>query len=429
LERKLGKYLEKWRKKTGKRPLIIDGPRDVGKTFEVRKLGEQYDSFIEIDLSKHPEFKDVFSDNLNIQNMILNIMTLVPEARFVTARTLIFFDGVQTCEGIFSSLKLWNRDRRYDVILAGEYLTARFDIKAMVAGGTKAFPMGVAEAVEMSPMDFEEFAWAKGINTDVIAALEDCFKNGREVPRAIHNRMMELVREYALTGGMPERVMAHIEGDAEGEEQIAQKLYQQILDDISINCPWEMRKKAERCYLAIPPQLAKKNHKFQYSLLEAGGAARKYEESVKWLEKANLITRTFNLASLDYPARKQEENFRVYPTDIGMLTAGLGEEFKNMLVHGDGLFEALAADMLYKHDHRGECFYNPKCDRIEMEFMLDAGRGYLPLDVKAGRKKNESLKHLIERGGIGYGFKIGEKNVAVNAGQVIDVPIYMLMFL
>lgn len=440
LSRKILNELMLWKEKEKHKSLIIYGARQVGKTFAVREFGKSYDYFVELNFIENPEYKKIFEDALDVDTMKINISTYIPKAHFDDGKTLILLDEIQECGGALQSLKFWTDDGRYDVVATGSALGMNYkqDI---------SYPVGNVEYIDMHSLDFEEFLWANNINDDVLSLLFKCFNNVEKVPTAIHDKMVTLLKQYMVIGGMPEAVQAYVDSkNIKEADEIQRRIYRDYLNDIAHFAPANIRLKAQNCYKSIPIQLTKDNHKFQYGVVEKKATATKFETSIEWLNAAFITKPVFLTKRIEYPMKAyvDETNFRLYTTDIGMLFAGFDFSLKQMILSDGaledkalnimlgtakgGLYEALAADMLIKRGYHDIYFYKDVKSTAELEFLIEYEDGILPIEIKAGRKKANSLNNVLKMDSIIKGYKLSLQNVGC-VDKKITMPLYMLMFL
>ena len=440
LQRKMTAELNAWKADVKKKSLMIRGARQVGKTYIVRQFGMSYQSFVELNFIEHPEYKTIFSGDLNPDTLITNISAYIPSANLIPGETLILLDEIQECAEALTSLKFWTGDRRYDIIATGSTLGVDFK-------EGNSFPVGYVKTIEMDSLDFEEFLWALGINDQVIATLRECYLQRKEVPAALHSRLLYYMKEYMVVGGMPEAVQIFTETrDIKKTDEIQRQIYSDYISNIAHYAPPEIKIRTERCYRSIPLQLAKENHKFQYKVVEKGSTATKYETCLDWLEKAYMTIPVHHISALDFPLEsfQEEDYFRIYPTDIGLLIAAYPFMVKGALLEEQsmegkplnlsigsakgGLYEALAADLLRKRGYRDLYFLKDQKSTREIEFFITNEDGIIPVEIKAGRNKANSLGHILENPLVPYGYKMSSQNVGVS-GKRITLPLYMLMFI
>lgn len=434
LRRKVSGELFAWADSDEKKCLLLRGARQVGKTYVADYLGsKRFSRYIRVNFLESPGLKAVFSGNLDINTLLLNFSLYMPGAEFVPGETLLLLDEIQECPEAVTSLKFWAQDGRFKVIATGSMLG--IDYKR-----PSSYPVGSIRYVDMWALDFEEFLWAAGIPEAAIEILRGHFETCSEVPEALHVRIFQLLRAYAAIGGMPEAVTAFFEANSAAA---ADKKQREILNgyryDIAHYASPKIKLKAEKCYFSIPDQLAKDNHKFQYSIVEKGSAARKFGTSLDWLRGACLTIPCWNVKNIEFPlsARTDSTNFRLYPSDIGLLSGMHEYALKARLMQEEkgsswqakgGIYEALTADLLSKNKNRELYFRKNEQSTFEIEFLLTKEDGIIPVEVKAGRSRSRSLDNLLERREIPYGYKLVYGN-AGRVGKKITLPIYMAMFL
>ena len=444
LRRKILSDLLQW-KRTDHKSLIITGQRQIGKTYIIDEVfSKEYKSYIRFNFVKEPRAKEVFSGNLDIDTLISNISFEKPDSVFLPGNTLIFLDEIQDCPSALESLKFWTEDKRYDVIAAGSALSLSYS-ETMTG---ISYPVGNVTTLQMHSLDFEEFLWAIGIQPSSIDALRNSFDTLSKVSPTIDNRMWEYLRLYMVIGGMPAAVNSYI---ANHNIADVHNTLLSLLDDyrnhIAIYANPDIRIKAQKCYDSIPIQLGKDNHKFQYSIVEQKSTATKFGSSIDWLVQQHLVMKVTGLKRIAYPFESftDDSNFRIYPTDIGMLIAMYDISLKTTLVSDNtlespatglilgtakgGLFEALAADILYKNGYNKLFFYKHEKNTSEIEFLIIRSDSICPIEIKAGRKKANSLTNILENNSsIKVGYKMASKNIG-QSGKMITLPLYMLMFL
>ena len=432
LKRKALDYLKKWKDSERRLSLIINGPRQIGKTFIVREFAKEYDSYIEVNFIKNPSLIEYFKGDLDT-NTLINGLSFAGVGSFIPYKTLILLDEIQTCPEAITSLKFWSEDDRYDVIATGSALGMRYNISS--------YPVGYIEYYDMHPLDFEEFLWANDINEDQIQLLKKYFSEKRSVPDPINKKMMDLLRLYMVLGGMPEILDNYFKDrDLLKADDRQRTIYRDYINDIAIYADPNIKIKAEACFKSIPNQLSKTNHKFQYKTVEYKGNARKFSSSIDWLYNAGFIIPAYNVSLLSYPLEGYEiaDNFRIYNTDIGMLMAYFPFELKTAILKSDdnylilktvkgALYEALIADFISKKDHPKTYFYKPD-DNLEIEFIWENKDGIIPIEVKAGRKNTRSLDKVLELDDIPYAYKLADQNIGVS-GKKITLPLWMMMFI
>lgn len=434
LKRKITDRLNEWKKSTDKKCLVIQGARQVGKTYVVDYFGRNnYSEFISINFKESPSAIDIFSGDLDVDSLIMSIRFRFPDKKIIPGETLFFFDEIQECPEAITSLKFWSIDNRYDVIASGSLLGIDYRRPS-------SYPVGYVEYIKMYGLDFEEFLWAKGIDQSMIDFLQKHFIDRTVISDAINNKMMGLLREYIATGGMPEVVDKYINTTDFKEVDLIQR---QILTgykyDIAHYALAEEKIKAEKCYLSLSKQLLdKENHKFQYKEVEAGGRAQKYYTSLEWLVSADVIqlSRIVTDIRYDLDDYTKNENFRAYTTDLSLLIAMKDYSIKQHIIENTlmantkgGLYECFIADVLIKKE-LPIFFYRNDTTKKELDFIIQKDGKVLPIEVKSGNTKASSLKWAMEKyNDIESAYKFVDGNVGVDENGIITMPLYMAMFI
>ena len=430
LRRKITDRLLEWKNTKDKECLLVKGARQIGKTFIIEDFARKhYKYFVEINFEQRPEMKSVFDGNLSVPELIQRISLFVPDARFVPHETLLFLDEIQSCPQARTSLKFWAIDNQYDVIASGSLLGINYK-------EVSSYPVGYERQIDMYSLDFEEFLWALGVNEDLIADLRRHFEANQSVDWLIHDKMMDYLRKYLVIGGMPAVVNKFLETNnfnVVHEEQT--KILAAYMNDIAKYAPTADKPKARNCYLSIPAQLAKENTKFQYSVVEKKGTARKFANSLDWLRDANLVAFCHNVSTIEFPlaAYAKPEQFRIYVTDIGLLVAMYGFEMKRAIIDDTlagpakgGVYENLVADFLLKKG-LPLYYYCKENNSLEVDFIIERNAKPLPIEVKAKRGSSTSFDTVLNSPNIEQGYKLGSGNLGAE-GKKTTLPLFMAMF-
>ncbi len=431
LKRKFYDKLLEWKNNHKQTCLLVKGARQIGKTFIIDLFGrENYESYIYINFIEMPQTKDIFSGELTADEIYKLLTLVMPEVKYIEHNTLLFLDEIQECPQARTALKFLAIDGRFDVIASGSLLGISYK-------EVTSIPVGYEEQVEMYSLDFEEFLWAVGYDNKKILSLREYFDKKEKVPDVIHEKMMSLLREYVVIGGMPAVVNRYIEMHHFGEVQnMQQMILDSYFDDISKYASNTEKPKVKNAYLSIPKQLAKENKKFQFSVVEKKATARKYENSIEWLRDASLARMVYNVSAPDFPltAYEKDNQYKLYISDIGLLTALYGFDMKKAVIDNTvkgnvkgGIYENLVLDILSKSSHKLH-YYRTDNGSVEIEFLITKDAQIIPIEVKAGNGSTISLNTLLEKTDIPYGYKLISGNVGVN-GKKIVMPLYMAMFI
>ena len=391
---------------------------------------DKYKCFIEINFEERPELKNIFDGNLDVNNLIRKISLHLENVSFTPGETLIFLDEIQSCPQARTSLKFWAEDARFDVIASGSLLGINYK-------EVSSFPVGYERQVEMHSLDFEEFLWARGVPDEIIVDLKKHFDERLPVEKTVNDKMESFMREFMVIGGMPAVVNVFLETNNYGEvHKMQMMILDAYLNDIAKYAPTKDKPKARNCYLSIPRQLSKENTKFVYGLVEKGGTARKYANSLDWLRDSNIVRYCYNVVPPTFPlvAYVRQEQFRIYANDIGLLVAMFGFEMKAAIVNDTlvgaikgGIYENLIADFLLKKNI--PLFYFKRDDSSsEIEFLLEKESSVVPIEVKSNKGSTSSLDSLLKKEDVKIGYKIMNCNLGKNEKK-ITMPHYMAMFL
>lgn len=430
LERKIYQSLIEWKNKFDKMCLVVKGARQVGKTFIIDRFAhENYENYIYMNFDENPGYKAIFDGDLDIENLIKQISLRVPNVNIIPNKTIIFLDEIQNCPNARTALKFLALDKRFDVIASGSLLGINYKEVA-------SFPVGYTEQIEMYSLDFEEFLWANGVLPESIADIKEYFDKKEVVPVAMHERMINLFKEYIVIGGMPRVVNDFVKNhNFANVLKIQRAIINDYEDDISKYAEGAEKTKARACFLSIPKHLAKDYKKFRYSLVMPSGSSRKYEGSLMWLYDAGIINFCHNLEIPQLPleGNAKSEVFKVYMRDTGLLLAMLDDGSQEDIIDGNlgiykgAIYENVIADILAKKGKK--LYYFEYNSTLEVDFFIRYEKMVMAIEVKsAGNSKSKSLETVMDK----YQVKKGIKLAPSNYGKKNDIdifPIYMAMFL
>ena len=441
LKRKFSEFLLGWKKRHGAECLLVKGARQIGKTFTIDRFGrEHYESYLCLNFITNPEHREIFRGSLEAGEIFKRLTLAFQDFRLVPGKTLLFFDEIQNCPAARTAFKPLALDGRADVIGSGSLLGMTFldgDRQLQKERREASVPVGYERQATMHSLDFEEFLWALGYREDAVGILREAFEKGTALPAAGNARMMELYREYIAVGGMPQVVVRFREENsfsvAYGEQR---KIIDANLDDIAKYAPTAEKPKIRACYLSIPGQLARENAKFKYAAVEHGGSARKFGASVDWLRESSLAVTCHNVESPSVPlaAYRKGECFKLFAGDIGILAGMMGFEVKERIVRDTlagpakgGIYENAVLCALVRRGYE-PCYYLPKSNLAEIDFLVERDGAVVPIEVKAGNGPSASFDRMLERKDVAVGYKFVNGNVG-RAGKKVTLPHYMAMFL
>jgi len=425
------------------------GIRQCGKTFIVQHFAEaNYKTVIYVNFIKQPERINVFLGSKDVNDILLNLSAQIPDTTFSPGDTCFIFDEIQECPEARTSLKFFKEDGRFDVIATGSLLGVQGygnelkkqhrKLTGNKESGINSVPVGYEYIIEMYPLDFEEFLWANGIKSEVIAVLSKCYREETPVPDGIHVAMKKLLNLYVAVGGLPEAINTFLKTNNMNE---VSRTYQSILkeyrDDMVKYAPDKDKPHIRECFNSIPKQLAKENKKFQYSKVRPAGRGEMYAGSLQWLEDAGVICRCYNtdITGLPMEGNARDNVFKVYMSDIGLLTEMLGEGTRADILQGNlggfkgAIYENLMADTLHKKAQK--LYYFQKDSGLELDFLVRMNGECVPLEVKAKTSKSKSAKTVLnhpEKYHVRQLIKFGDYNIGRD-DKLLTLPNYLQFLL
>lgn len=435
LKRKIESRLTEWKNTPGRKPLIIKGCRQCGKTFSVLDFARKhYTHVVYLNFFENPDYASIFSGSLEVDNIIMMLSALLGgEAVFKAGETVLVLDEIQECPEARTALKFFRTDGRFDVIGTGSLLGVKGYGKE-----PRSVPVGSETIIDMYPLDFEEFLWANSISEQLVDMLQGCLENETPVPEALHNRMRQLLLQYAVVGGMPDAVQTFVDTKQMDEVlSIQRDIVRSYEDDMVKYAEKKDKSNIRECFQSIPRQLAKENKKFQYSVVKKGSTAAKYAGSLQWIEDAGIISRCYNLLITELPldGNAEEDVFKVYMRDMGLFVSMLedGTQFDilrgNLFGYKGAIFENLIADIFAKMGRK--LYYFHKDSGLEVDFVIRYKGECTLVEVKAVSGNVKSTKTILnhpEKYHVSSAIKLGDYNVGRN-GQILTLPLYMAFLL
>lgn len=433
LKRKIDKYLTDWKNRPDKKPLIIKGARQIGKTRSVEWFASQnYASVIEINFIEQKKYREIFNDGFEVDAILKNISLLNPELKFIPGNTIFFFDELQACPNCATSLKFFKLDGRFDVICSGSLMGISYR-------EIESNSVGYKEDYEMHSMDFEEFLWAMGYNDEFTADLLSHMLDVRPLSELQMDTLMSLFRDYVIIGGMPEVVSTYVRNkNFSGTLDIQRQLLKDYEEDITKYVEGLDKAKVKAVYNHISTFLAKENKRFQITKIARNARNRDYMGCVEWLADAGVVNVCYCLNQPELPLKGNYDPkmYKIYFKDTGLLIASLDEEAqedlranRNLGTYKGAIYENIVGDMLVKQGYRLFYYHSDK-PALEMDFFIRDADSLIPVEVKANDGATASLNRLLnddKYNDVKYGIKLGYRNIGFN-GKFYTFP-YFLTFL
>ena len=429
MERKIDRVLEEWRNRTDHKALMLRGPRQTGKSYAIRKLGERYDSIIEINFENSPEYMSIFEEDLSADS-IFEKLSFSFQGKSING-CLLFLDEIQRCPGAFSALKPLVDDGRCDIACSGSVLSE-------VVGERRLTPIGSVEIHYMEPMDFEEFLWAMGFSHEQTDNIRSHVLNMEPFDNFILGRLNDLFRRYLVIGGMPASVSAFVKTrmytDSYKELEYIMGLLSEDVDKYVEDTTDRIR--IHQCLESIPRQLSReRNPSFLYSdvSVKTGYGQREYGTAISWLEGAGIIDTCRNVEEISEPFKMKSSGnvFKIYMRDTGVLVYNSGPAVAKGIVDGDftinngavienAILEALSRKGYAMH------YYSNTARRMELDCVFNMNGKLTVIEIKSGRKKSaKSLnKALSEDKSIDVAMKVSDSNLSIDESGVYHYPFF-----
>ena len=429
--RKITEELNRWKSDPYRKPLIIQGARQVGKTYTVLEFGRNnYENVAYFNFETRPSLSEIFSENISPRYLI-PLLSHICGKTIVKEKTLIIFDEIQLCERALTSLKYFCEEApEYHIIVAGSLLGVAVNRSEF------SFPVGKVDIKTMYPMDMEEFLLAMGEN-ELAYRIKKCFADNIPMPSVLHESAMQLYRQYLVTGGMPECVLQYSQTrDTILVRHTQSNILQSYLNDMSKYNNLNEIKKTRLAYDNITVQLSKKNTRFQYKLIKKGGRASEFENAIEWLCLSGIVSQVYKVEQIKKPLENYRDidSFKIYISDMGLLGARKEINPDDILFMSEeindfkgGMTENYVNIQLKIN---GYSTYYWESDRgAEIDFIIQRENHLIPVEVKsADNTKAKSLKLYMQKFSPEYAVKISAKNFAFE-DRIKTVPLYAVFCL
>lgn len=416
--------------KISKTALLIEGARQIGKTFSIRQFGKKFKTYIEINFIEQPEAISLFKDLSNTKDLLARL-SLFSKQKLIKRDTLIFFDEVQICPEVITYIKFLVDEGSYNYILSGSLLGIEIN-------DLRSVPVGYLTIKRMFPLTFREFALNLGLNSSILENLETSFKEKKPVDDFIHKKMMELFRVYLVVGGMPAAVNRYIETNNLNEvidiqNQIV-NLYKKDITQYDKNNKLAIA----QIFELIAPQLNSQNKRFIIKDIKSGVKFDRYENSFLWLKDAGFALPVYNVETPKIPLKlsKSRSLFKLFMSDVGLLASEYSQGIQLKIISGDdklnygAIFENYIAQELTACEH--DLYYYNNKKRGELDFLIEYDGEVLPIEVKSGKdyKVHRALSNIMDCGefNLNRALIFNNSNLKVE-GKLTYAPIYMAMFL
>ena len=424
--RKFTETLKQWDQNKHRKPLMVIGARQTGKTWVIREFCQAtYGDYIYVNLEEHKDMQTVFDGNLDSDSIINGLELML--GRKIDIGTTIFFDEIQECDNAITALKYFCEDQRdFKIICAGSLLGVK------IHRFKGSFPVGKVQIENMYPMDFEEFLTACG-EPLLAETIRTHFEKSQPLIDGVHARALRLYHDYLWVGGMPEAVKNYVENGRDVfavDKSIHSNLQLAYLADMTkyVSSPQESVKISET-YRSVPRQLANENPKFKYNEVRKGIGKRDLAGALDWLEASGMI---YMIDKVELPASPlsgydDKNNFKVYLSDVGMLTSLCKIRYKDLLPDANNMYKGgIVENYVYQQmkPRHTDLYYFKPSQGMEIDLLYDDGENIIPVEIKSGRhRRSTSLNNYREKYKPDHAVRISEMNFGSSDG-LISVPLY-----
>ena len=422
LKRNAIQDLIKWKFSEERKPMILKGARQVGKTWVMIEFGKNYyDNYVYFNFDEEDDLKSIFKTNKN-PNRIIELLSIIANDQILPNKTLIILDEIQECPEALNALKYFKeKANEYHIIAAGSLL-------GTLLAQPKSYPVGMVNLLNIHPLTFDEFLEA--VNPTLYSYYSNIHKE-QQIEDIFHNQLLEIYNYYLIIGGMPECVSSWIKyKDASKIEQTQKELIEIYENDFSKHNGKVNSGRILMVFRSIVSQLAKSNEKFIYGAIREGARARDFEEAIEWLVSAGMINRIYNVSKIEHPlaAFDKLDQFKLFLFDTGLLKYMAGIDNKAIILKSDYQFKGQLAEnfilqQLQEQFKIAPRYYSDKNN--EIDFLLQYGTDIIPIEVKAGESKSApSFKKYIANNQPKYAIRFSKRNYKKD-GIITNIPLYL----
>ena len=414
--------LMQWKSSEDRKPMVLKGARQVGKTWLMKEFGRTaYDSFVYFNFDEEDELKSIFEVNKNPQR-IVELLSLIAGEKILPERTLIIFDEIQECPSALNTLKYFKEKANdYHVIAAGSLL-------GTLLATPKSYPVGMVNLLDIYPLTFDEFLDA----TDpALYTYYESIQKEQQIEEIFHNRLLEAYNNYLIIGGMPECVSSWVKyKDPAKIREIQHELIEVYENDFSKHNGKVNSGRILMVFRSIVSQLAKPNEKFIYGAVREGARARDFEEAIEWLVSAGMLNRVYNVGKMEHPltAFDKLDQFKLFLFDTGLLKYMAGIDNSAILLKTDYQFKGPLTENYVLQQLRGQFEVEPRyyADKnSEIDFVLQYGTEIIPVEAKGGEDKSApSFKRYIAQNQPRHALRFSRRGYRKD-GAITNLPLYL----
>lgn len=422
MKRNAMEELKKWQADSERKPMVLRGARQVGKTWLMKEFGQNcYDNFVYFNFDEEDELKSIFETNKNPAR-IIELLSMISGSKIQPGNTLIVFDEIQECPEALNTLKYFKEKANdYHVIAAGSLL-------GTLLAQPKSYPVGMVNLLDVFPLTFDEFLDA----TDpALYAFYESIEKGQQIEEIFHNRLTDAYNNYLIIGGMPECVASWVKyKDPAKISEIQRELVEIYENDFSKHNGKVNSGRILMVFRSIVSQLAKPNEKFMYGAVREGGRARDFEEAIEWLVSAGMLNRVYNVSKMEHPlsAFDKLDQFKLFVFDTGLLKHMAGIDNAAILLKADYQFKGPLTENYVLQQLRGQFTVEPRyyADKSgEIDFVLQNGMEIIPVEAKGGEDKSApSFKKYIAEHHPVNAIRFSKRGYRKD-GAFTNIPLYL----
>lgn len=422
LERNAIQDLISWKNDAERKPLVLRGARQVGKTWLMKEFGRNYyKSFVYFNFDEEDELKSIFETNKNPQR-IIELLSMICGEKILPEETLIIFDEIQECPEALNTLKYFKeKANEYHVIAAGSLL-------GTLLAKPKSYPVGMVNLLDIYPLKFDEYLEATDSG---LYAYYESIQKEQQIEEIFHNRLLEAYNNYLIIGGMPECVASWVKyKDPARVSQIQRELIEIYENDFSKHNGKVNSGRILMVFRSIVAQLAKPNEKFMYGAVREGGRARDFEEAIEWLVSAGMLNRVYNVAKMEHPlsAFDKLDQFKLFVFDTGLLKHMAGIDNSAILLKADYQFKGPLTENYVLQQLRGQFEVEPRYysdKNSEIDFVLQNGTEIIPVEAKGGEDRSApSFKRYIAENAPEHALRFSKRSYRKD-GAITNIPLYL----
>ena len=411
-----------WKSSEDRKPMVLKGARQVGKTWLMKEFGQNYyDSYVYFNFDEEDELKSIFEANKNPQR-IIELLSLIAGEKILQGKTLIIFDEIQECPEALNTLKYFKeKANEYHVIAAGSLL-------GTLLAQPKSYPVGMVNLLDIYPLTFDEFLEA---TDESLYAYYSSIQKEQPIEEIFHSRLLEAYNYYLIIGGMPECVSSwNAHKDPAKISQIQKELIEVYENDFSKHNGKVNSGRILMVFRSIVAQLAKSNEKFMYGAVREGGRARDFEEAIEWLVSAGMLNRVYNVSKMEHPlaAFDKLDQFKLFVFDTGLLKHMAGIDNSAILLKTDYQFKGPLTENYVLQQLRGQFEVEPRYysdKNSEIDFLIQCGTEIIPVEAKGGEDKSApSFKKYIADRHPEHALRYSKRGYRKD-GAITNLPLYL----